>query len=548
MAFCTIDKKKMAFKRGESLLSILKRRGRGDYRRVLLCKVNNRLEDLHYKPRPKDSIRLLDIDDHDGYRCYQNSLAFLLSAVAREHLPEYKLIIEHSFGDGFYCKFAGGTPVDKAHISRIRKMMDRSIAGKLPFEKLKIKKPALIKHFTRSRQHEKAELLRSQRGPRVAAYRCAAYVDLSFTPLLPDTSYITLLNLHRYKPGFVLRFPTSSTQRSFPAFPNPKKLFGVFEEYERWGEILNISDINALNNRIRKGEISDVIKIAEALHEKKIARIADEVKERSEEIRMILIAGPSASGKTTFSKRLAIQLRVNCLNPLTISIDDYFRERDETPRLPDGSYDFESIRAIDVELLNQHLVALLEGNEVRVPEFDFTEGRRMRGHPLRMSRNQILIIEGIHGLNEHLTHHIPHKQKLKIYISALTQMNIDNEHRISTRDTRILRRMVRDRLFRGHSARETFKLWKNVQRGEDANIFPFQEEADVMFNSALVYELSVLKRFALPLLKSVTQKQKDYGTSNRMLQFLSFFLETAPSEVPPTSILREFIGKSSFLY
>lgn len=547
MSQCTIDKRKIRFHRGESLLSILERM-KDDHRRFLLCKVNNRLSDLHYQPRAHDRIVLLDIDNQDGYRCYQNSLSFLLSLVAREVLPERRLIIEHSFGDGFYCKFAGGIPADKTGLSRIRRTMKHYIAKKLPFEKLKMKKSSLIRYFKKRRQHEKAQLLKSQRGPQVATYRCGEYVDLSFTPLLPDTSYLTLLDLHLYKPGFILRFPSMYGQKSFPVFPNSQKLFQVFEEYERWGEILGISDINALNNRIKRGEISDVIKIAEALHEKKIARIADEVRARSRELKIILIAGPSASGKTTFSKRLAIQLRVNCLNPITISIDSYFRERDDTPLLPDGSYDFESIGAIDVDLLNRHLVALLEGKEVSIPEFDFATGRRVHGNTLCMRENQILIIEGIHGLNEQLTHYIPRNQKLKIYISALTQMNIDNDHRISTRDTRILRRMVRDKLFRGHSAHETFKLWENVQKGEDANIFPFQEEADVMFNSALVYELSVLKRFALPLLKSVTQRQKNYSTSNRMLQFLSFFLETNPREVPPTSILREFIGKSSFLY
>ena len=331
-------------------------------------------------------------------------------------------------------------------------------------------------------------------------------------------------------------------------FPNPKKLFQVFEEYEQWAEILGISDIVSLNDRIARGEISDVIKIAEALHEKKIARIADEVRKQSKRVRIILIAGPSASGKTTFSKRLAIQLRVNCLDPITISIDNYFLERDDTPRLPDGSYDFESIKAIDVNLLNRHLMKLLKGREVHIPQFNFNEGKRHQGKSIRIHENQILIIEGIHGLNEQLTQQIPRERKLKIYISALTQLNIDNDHRISTRDTRILRRMVRDRLFRGHSANETFKLWKNVQKGEDVNIFPFQEEADIMFNSALVYELSVLKRFAIPLLQSVPQRLKNYSKSRRLLEVLSFFLDTAPSEVPPTSILREFIGKSSFLY
>jgi uridine kinase len=547
MAQCTIETKKVTFRRGESLLTILART-RSDYRRFLLCKVNNRLFDLNTKPRPGDRILLLDIDKQEGYRCYQNSLSFLLSVVARELYPKRDLVIEHSFGDGLYCKFAHGKPAHKTAVSRIKGRMNRYIARQLPFERLRAKKESLAQLFTKEKQQKKVPLLKYQRGASMPIYRFAHHTDLSFTPLVPNTSYISLFDLRLHKPGFVLRFPRVYGQSKMPRFPNPRKLFQVFEEYEQWAEILGISDIISLNERIEQGEISDVIKIAEALHEKKIAQIADEVRRQSKRLKIILIAGPSASGKTTFSKRLAIQLRVNCLNPITISIDNYFKERDDTPRLPDGSYDFESIKAIDVGLLNYHLLRLLKGQRVRIPDFDFATGSRLRGDVLRMSRNQILIIEGIHGLNEQLTHEIPRDRKHKIYISALTQLNIDNEHRISTRDTRILRRMVRDSLFRGHSANETFRLWKNVERGEDVNIFPFQEEADVMFNSALIYEISVLKPFAGPLLQTVSQRMRNFSKSRRLLQMLSFFLETAPSEVPPTSILREFIGKSSFLY
>lgn len=547
MPECTINARNIPFKSGESVLALLERT-RPDHRRFLLCKVNNRLFDLHYLPRTGDRIALLDIDDPEGHRCYQNSLAFLLSAAVRELYPKRDLIIEHSFGDGFYCKFTKGNTASKTGVSRINRRMHHYIARQRPFEMLRMKKTSMIDLFRKQHLQAKVQLLELQRGPRPWVYRCSPFIDLSFTPLVPDTSYLSLFALLLYRTGFVLRFPGSRQQRKMDRFPNPRKLFRVFEEYERWGEIIGVSDVNALNSRIKKGQISDVIKIAEALHEKRIAMIADEVKARSKVLRIILIAGPSASGKTTFSKRLAIQLRVNCLDPLTISIDNYFKAREDTPRLPDGSFDFESINAIDVDLLNRHLIRLLKGHSVSIPGFDFNTGKRIQGDTLRMGANQILIIEGIHGLNEQLTHQIPRDRKLKIYISALTQLNIDNDHRISTRDMRILRRMVRDRLFRGHSANETFHLWENVQKGEDSNIFPFQEEADIMFNSALVYEFSVLKRFAVPLLRSVTGKQKHFSKSNRLLTVLSFFLDIPPGEVPPTSILREFIGKSSFLY
>jgi uridine kinase len=546
MPKCTIERKQISFRQGDSVLKII-RATRKDYRDFLLCKVNNRLCDLHHRPQSGDVVLLLDINTQEGFSCYQNSLAFLLSMVTREVFPRRRLVIEHSFGDGFYCKFAGGHPARKTGITHIRRRMARYIESGFSFSRLQRKKRALISLFLQAQQREKARLLRYQRGRGLYLYKCQGYIDFTFTPLVPESTYLSLFDLKLYNPGFVLRFPESK-RRKFPPFPNPRKLFKVFEEYEQWGEIIGVSDVVPLNRRIENGEISDVIKMAEALHEKKIARIADEVKKRSKQLRVILVAGPSASGKTTFSKRLAIQLRVNCLDPVTISIDNYFLERENTPRLPDGSFDFESIKAIDVDLLNRHLIKLLKGKKIEIPAFDFATGERHRGNRIRISKNQILIVEGIHGLNEQLTHQIPRKHKLKIYISALTQMNIDNDHRISTRDSRILRRMVRDRLFRGHSANETFKLWQNVQKGEDVNIFPFQEEADVMFNSALVYELSVLKRFATPLLRGVTPKQRNYSKSDRLLQVLSFFLETAPSEVPPTSILREFIGGSSFLY
>jgi len=547
MGKCYIDGKPFTFKRNFTVLNIIKEINK-DYKRFLVCKINNRLCDLHQKVINGDRIKLLDITDREGFRCYQNSLSFLLTVSINESFPGKGLLIEHSFGDGFYCRFANGHPVRKNDFHTITKTMKEKIKEKIPFVKIRKSKSQVMKYFIEKEKFRKVQLFKYEEGEKIDLYTCKNYIDFTFTPLVPDSSYLSLFALHFYKPGFVLRFPHPGKENMIPPFHDQKKLFNVFEEYEQWGEILGVADIVSLNRRIEKGEISDLIKIAEALHEKKIAQIADEIKKKGPRLRIILIAGPSASGKTTFSKRLAIQLRVNCLFPITISIDDYFLERDKTPKLTDGTFDFESINAIDVELLNKHLISLLSGKEVEIPKFEFTTGERLKGRRIKMHKNQILIIEGIHGLNEELTHRIPKENKYKIYISALTQLNIDNDHRISTRDTRIIRRMVRDNLYRRHSAHETFRLWKNVEKGEDKNIFPFQEEADVMFNSALVYELSVLKRFAVPLLRSVTPKQKNFSKSERLLKFLSFFIEISPPEVPPTSILREFIGESSFLY
>jgi uridine kinase len=544
---CTIDGKQYPFKRRTTVQGLLGSTST-HLRKIVAVEVNHRLESLRYRVKDSDSLTTLDLSHREGFRVYQNSLSFLLASVVEEQFPDSTLIIEHSFGDGLYCRFGEGRSVRKSDIKRIEEEMKKKIEHRIPFERIRGSKKTIIDRFIQGKKSDKAKLLEYRKRKGIDVYKFCNYIDLTLTPLVVDSSYLNQFALRHYPPGFILRsFPTD-IGNTIPPFPDRKKLFSVFEEYEKWGEILEVEDIVSLNRKIEEGEISDLIKVAEALHEKKIAQISDEIKRKGKKLKIVLIAGPSASGKTTFSKRLAIQLRVNCLNPITLSIDNYYLERKKTPRLPDGSYDFESINAIDIQLLNTHLTALLNGREVTLPVFNFTTGKRMKGERIRMEKNQILILEGIHGLNERLTHQVPKRNKIKIYISALTQMNIDNEHRISTRDARILRRMVRDSLYRGHSATETFRLWKQVEKGEDKNIFPFQEEADVMFNSALIYELSVLKKFAEPLLKSVTPMHKDYSDSERLLKFLSFFLGISPHEVPPTSILREFIGKSSFLY
>ena len=547
MGKCYINEKPYTFKISSTVLDVLKREKK-NYRRFLVCKVNNILCNLNQKIKNGDRIRLLDIANREAFKCYQNSLSFLLSAVTDEYFPERELVIEHSFVDGFYCRFSDHQPVRKSDLNKLSKIMKVKIGEHIPFVKIRKSRKEIMKFLESKKKLRKIQLLKYKKGKTIGLYKCENHLDITFTPLVPDTSFLKLFVLHSYKPGFVMRFPRPAKPNKMSSFRDQKKLFNVFQEYERWGEILGVADIISLNRKIEEGNTSDLIKISEALHEKKIAQIADEIKEKRSNIRFVLIAGPSASGKTTFSKRLAIQLRVNCLNPITISIDNYFHARDNTPRLPDGSFDFESIKAIDVRLLNKHLIALLKGKEANIPKFEFTTGKRLAGKRLRMDKNQIIILEGIHGLNEELTHLIPRKNKFKIYISALTQLNIDNDHRISTRDTRIIRRMVRDNLFRKHTARETFRLWKNVEKGEDKNIFPFQEEADVMFNSALIYELSVLKNYALFLLRRVTAKHEEFSKSERLTRFLSFFKEISPQEVPPTSILREFIGGSSFLY
>ncbi len=547
MKICYINGKKYTFEKNPTIFQILKSIKR-DYRKALISRKNNRLCDLNQNIEGGDRIETLGLETREGFRCYQNSLSFLLSAVVNQVLSSRKLVVDHSFGDGFYCRFDDGFYVKKSDLDTIRKAMVETIREKLPFEKIKKSKGEFEKHLIEKSEFEKLQLWQYKKTQITDLYRYKDYIDFTLTPLVPNSSYLSAFAIHPYKPGFVLRFPQPGKVPKIIDFPDKKKLFRIFEEYEQWGEILGVSNIVSLNKSIDKNRISDLIKISEALHEKKIAMIADRIKKLAPQTKIVLIAGPSASGKTTFSKRLSIQLKVNCLSPIAISTDDYFFERKRTPKFPDGSPDFESLKAIDVKLLNKQLISLLQGKEVEIPRFEFTTGKRLMGRRIMMGKSEILIVEGIHGLNEELTQCIRKENKFKIYISALTQLNIDNDHRISTRDTRIVRRMVRDNLYRKHTACETIRLWRNVEKGENKNIFPFQEEADVMFNSALVYELSVLKRFAVALLKNVGIENIEYSTAERLSKFLSFFKTISPAEVPPTSILREFIGGSTFLY
>jgi len=383
----------------------------------------------------------------------------------------------------------------------------------------------------------------------VTIYRLGNYLDIEYGAMMPSTGYAKLFELNKYNTGIILRFPEPINPTQISPIKNWTKLFSVYRESKTWGAILNINNIGRLNEFAAQKKIFDIIKIQEALHEKKIALIADEISKRSDDVKLILIAGPSSSGKTTFSKRLSVQLMVNGLNPIALSLDNYFLNHEQSPVDEDGNLDFECIKALDLELLNAQLIDLLKGKEVQIPEYDFKTGKRKATtKPLRISENTCIIMEGIHGLNEELTSSIPARNKFKIYASALTQLCIDDYNRIPTTDTRLIRRMVRDAKFRGYSAKDTISRWPSVRRGEERNIFPFQENADVMFNSALIYELSVLKQFAEPLLKEITTDDKEYHEAQRLLKFLDLFIPINYEEVPPTSILREFISGSSFKY
>lgn len=381
----------------------------------------------------------------------------------------------------------------------------------------------------------------------VNLYQLGELKNYFYGYMVPSTGYLKIFRLINHTPGFILQFPTIKTPEKLSEYEPLSKLFQVFMEYKAWGRIMRVDTVGALNDVIAEQGIGGLIRISEALHEKKIAHIADMIAEKRDSIGVILIAGPSSSGKTTFAQRLSIQLRVNGMSPHAISIDDYFVDREYTPRDENGEYDFEALEAIDVKLFNENLTSLLNGEIVSIPSFNFKTGKReYKGRKIKMDVNDVLIIEGIHGLNEKLTADVPRENKFKIYISALTQLNVDDHNRIPTTDTRLLRRMIRDNQYRGTNAERTMELWPSVRRGEEKNIFPYQEEADVMFNSALIYELAVLKQYAEPLLFKVDPKSKYYSEAKRLFKFLDYFLGVSSEVVPQNSIIREFIGGSCF--
>jgi uridine kinase len=513
--------------------------------------VNNLVVTLEFLLEVDSEIQFLTFADSNGWRIYRASACFLLAKVVKDLFPQARLTIEHSMGTGFYCSFEqnGQEGIHQDQLEQIRAQLKDLIARDVPIERRKVVYSKAVKHFEDQNQHDKANLLKYRNPPKVVVYACEGYTDLAHGPLAHSTGAITHVDLFQVSPGFVVQFPDRSVPPKIPTLRPQPQLFTVFQEHKKWGRILGVNTVGRLNEIIATKESADFIRIAEALHEKKIAKVADKIKEERERIKFILIAGPSSSGKTTFAKRLSVQLRVNGLNPVAISVDNYFVDRGHTPRDENGDYDFEHIEAIDLALFNQHLLELMDGKEIDLPRFNFEVGvKEFQGEKLKLHGDQVVILEGIHCLNPRLTEAIAPDNKFKIYISALTQLNLDSHNRIATTDNRLVRRLVRDNQFRGHPALQTMKMWPSVRRGEKTWIFPYQEEADIAFNSALDYELAVLKPFAEPLLAEVKPEDPVYGEARRLQDFLGSFLGIPHDLVPPTSLLREFIGKSGFRY
>lgn len=517
---------------------------------ILGALVNNRVKELSFVVVKSKKVEFIDYSHPDGMRLYVRSLIFILYAAVREVFPDVKLKMMHGISRGYYCELDGlNRPLTDSDIFQIKSEMQIWIDKDIPFLKKGMPTEDAVEICRSQNLPFKAKLFEQQGNLFSFLYFMDGLANYFYGHLVPSTGYVNGFDLVPYYEGLLLRIPNQENFSEIQPYSKLNKLFGVFQQHKDWAELLNVPNVANLNEFTINSQGGDIIKISEALHEKKVAEIANTITERRDKVKIVLIAGPSASGKTTFAKRLMVQLAVNGLKPTTISLDDYFVEREKTPRGPNGDYDFEAIEAIDIEYFNQQLLQLFNGETIELPKFNFAAGRKFpSGKKLQLGPSSILIVEGIHGMNPNLVPHIKPENTFKIFLSALTQISIDDQNHISTTDNRLIRRMIRDSKYRSYSAQDTIRRWPSVRQGEDKNIFPYQENADVMFNSALIYELAVLKKYADPLLKSVSESQPEFSESIRLLKFLSYFKTIDDAEIPPTSLIREFLGGSSFSY
>ena len=518
----------------------------------LAAYVNNRIKELNYRIYKPVTVRFIDITSFEGIRVYQRTISFILQKAVRELFPDRTLYIRHSLGaSGFYCEISGFGPIPAEHLDAIKARMRGIIDRNLPIQGVKMLTDTARKIYEGFGMADKIALLDSR--PRLYSkfYTIDSLPGYFYGALTPSTGYTPQFDLHPYYNGFFIALPLRTDPTRLHQSVHQEKMFDVFHQYQSWVEIMGVPTVGQLNSKVLAGDASELIKIAEAFHENKLAQVAGCVAEANRErgVRLVLISGPSSSGKTTFAKRLGVQLRVLGLNPVLISLDDYFVDREKTPRDENGEYDYEALEAIDLEQFNDHLKRLERGESVDIPRYDFISGtRQWHDNPLQLDERSVLIVEGIHGLNPALTPGVPESRKFKIYVSCFTSVALDNVSRIATSDNRLLRRLTRDYRTRGNDALSTLARWESVRRGEEKHIFPYQENADVMFNSSLFYEISVLRRFAEPILREVPDTVPEYGEAKRMLKFLDNFIPISPEEIPPTSLLREFIGGSSFKY
>ncbi len=516
---------------------------------VVLVMVDKRLRELHKRLKKDCTISLVSMADGIGHKTYKRSMNLLLlksiyNVAGHENIE--KIVLHFTVGEGYYYTVKGNVIINREFLDRVEAYMHKMVEKKVPIVKRSVTTDTARELFRQHRMYDKEKLFRFRRGSRVNIYQLEEFEDYFYGFMCWHTGYLKYFHLEPYDEGFVMQMPLQKNPEVVPAFEPSPKIFQIQKESEKWGEMMEVSTAGELNEKISQGNMQKLVLISEALQEGKISKIAEQICEQRD-VKFVMIAGPSSSGKTTFSHRLSIQLAAHGLKPHPIAVDNYFVNREKTPLDADGTPNFECLGAVDVEKFNEDMCALLRGERVELPRFNFKTGKReYKGDFLQMHPNDILVIEGIHCLNDKMSYALPRESKFKIYISALTQLNIDEHNRIPTTDGRLIRRMVRDNRTRGTSAKNTIAMWKSVRRGEEENIFPYQEESDAMFNSALIYELAVLKIYAEPLLFQIEKDDPEYQEAKRLLKFLDYFLAIPNDDVPHNSILREFVGGSCF--
>ena len=512
------------------------------------ARVNNKVEGMHYRVYNSKDVEFLDMTSSSGSRAYTRTLFFVLCKAVQDIYPATDVVIDIPVSNGFYVDIRLGRPVVDEDVNIIRRRMQEIIDARMPIRRFTVPTEEAVALFQEKGDIEKVKLLKTSGSIYTTYYKIGDYVDYYYGTLLTNTSQLYLFGLEKYYDGMLLRIPSLKNPDVLGEITRQDKMFEIFKEHHRWQSILGIRTIGDFNQAIDANHATDIINISEALQEKKIAKIAEEIANRKG-VKLVLLAGPSSSGKTTSCKRLSIQLAVNGLKPLQISLDDYFVDREKTPKDASGEYDYESIYALDLDLINEQFNALFRGEEVELPKYDFQSGKSKKsGNKLKMNDNNVLVVEGIHALNPELTAHIPQEQIFRVYASALTTILLDNHNYIPTTDNRLLRRIIRDYKYRGVSAQETIHRWPSVRAGENKWIFPFQENADAMLNTAMLYELAVIKTQAEPLLQQVPENCEEYAEAYRLLKFLKYFKGIPYNNLPPTSLLREFLGGSSFHY
>ena len=546
---CKNNKKTQKVAIGSTLFDIFSEIGLEMSHGPISCKVNNKVEGMHYRVYNSKDLEFLDMTSSSGSRAYTRTLFFVLCKAVKDIFPASPdVIIDIPVSNGFYVDVRLGKELTEEEVGKLRNRMQEIIDAHMPIRRYMVPTEDAIALFQEKGDVEKVKLLKTSGSIYTTYYKIGDYVDYYYGTLLTNTSELYLFGLEKYYDGMLLRIPSLKNPDQLGEITRQDKMFDIFKEHHRWQDIIGIRTVGDFNQAVTAGFSTDIINISEALQEKKIAQIAEDIAQRKG-VKLVLLAGPSSSGKTTSCKRLSIQLAVNGLKPLQISLDDYFVDREKTPKDESGEYDYESIYALNLKLINEQFNALFRGEEVELPKYDFQSGKSKRsGKKLKMNDHNVLVVEGIHALNPELTSQIPDEQIYRVYASALTTILLDNHNYIPTTDNRLLRRIIRDNKYRGVSAQETIHRWPSVRAGENKWIFPFQENADAMLNTAMLYELAVIKMQAEPLLQQVPENCEEYAEAYRLLKFLKYFKGIPYNNLPPTSLLREFLGGSSFHY